>query len=80
LGSSKDEELLNLPAWNPKPSREPCRESAPRRIRRSEIAFDWAEAFRIAALPAYGVTAELETLIDEQAKALNVRNPRDSHG
>jgi hypothetical protein len=44
-----------------------------------ELVFDWTEAFRIAALPAYGVTTDLEAWIDEQAKALAVRNPRDSH-
>jgi hypothetical protein len=45
---------------------------------REEVEADWNEVKRLAKLDAYANWADVENLINEQAKTLQVRSPYDS--
>ena len=44
-----------------------------------EVEVDWAEVQRLANANAYANWADVKALTDEQANALQVRSPYDSH-
>lgn len=44
-----------------------------------EIETDWNEVQRLAQSNAYGNWNDVKQLIDEQAQALQLRSPYDSH-
>lgn len=44
-----------------------------------EVETDWAEVRRLAESPAYKNWNDVKQLVDEQAKALQVGSPNDSH-
>jgi hypothetical protein len=45
-----------------------------------EVETDWAELKRLASTNAYQNWQNVKSLVDEQAKTLQVRSPYDSHG